>query len=340
MVSVAPAPPVPAGALPPLPERRPSLRKRLRETVTAYAYLFPAASILILFHIVPIFYAFYISLFRWRLVQGPFVGLDNYVDALNSPDFWQSLTVTLYFAAGTIPLTLGLAFIIAYALFRKVRSPGLYRMIYFMPYITSAVAAALVWRWIFHAQYGILNSFLGLFGIPAQTWLLEPSGIFELLAAPFGVTLPGWAGGPSLALVSIIIYTVWHSVGFAVVIMMAGLTNISPELYDAAKVDGANEWQLLRHITLPMLSPTLFFLSIVSVINAFQTFNSIYVMTDPNHGGPLGTTRNVTMLIYVTFYEFTRPGAASAIAFLLFFIILALTVLQVRVLGRRVTYGN
>ncbi|MCX6021502.1 MAG: sugar ABC transporter permease [Chloroflexi bacterium] len=122
--------------------------------------------------------------------------------------------------------------------------------------------------------------------------------------------------------------------------MLAGLTAIPPDVYDAARIDGAGEWRILRHITLPLLSPTLFFLSIVSVIGAFQTFNSIYVMTDPLTGGPLNTTRNITMLVYLNFYEFSRLGLASAIAFLLFFIVLALTVFQMRVLSRKVHYQN
>jgi multiple sugar transport system permease protein len=200
------------------------------------------------------------------------------------------------------------------------------------------VAAALVWRWIFHAQYGILNYALGLVGIAPQGWLQEPDGIVELLLQPFGVAVPTWAAGPSQALMSIVIFTVWHSLGFSVIIVLAGLTNIPGEVYDAARIDGAGSWALLRRITLPLLSPTLFFLMVVATIGAFQSFNSIYVMTDPQHGGPLGTTKNATMYIFQNFFEFTRLGYASAVAFLLFFLVLGLTVLQLRVLGRRVHY--
>ncbi|MCX6021503.1 MAG: sugar ABC transporter permease [Chloroflexi bacterium] len=169
MISTAPASPpletgVPAAA-PPLADER-SFGQRLRRSLPAYLYLLPAASILVVFHLLPILYAFYISLFRWRLAQGPFIGLDNYTNALTSADFWESLAVTLFYAGGTIPLNLFLAFLISYALFRKVRNRGLYRMVYFMPYITSVVAAALVWRWIFHAQYGILNVLLDVVGVP------------------------------------------------------------------------------------------------------------------------------------------------------------------------------
>lgn len=312
---------------------------RLRSSLIAYLYLLPATAILLVFHLFPIVYALYISLFNWRLIQGPFVGLDNYTNAVTSPEFWQALGVTLLYAGGTVPVTLVLSFFIAYALFHKARGRGLYRMIYFLPHITSGVAAALVFRWIVNPRYGVLNGVLDLVNLPHQQWLLEPRGIVELLLQPAGIAVPEWAGGPSLALCCIMIYTIWHSLGIAVVIMLAGLTSIPPELYDAAKVDGAGEWGLLRHVTLPMLTPTLFIMSIISVIGAFQSFNSIYAMTSP-HGGPLGTTRNLPMLIYTTFYESGRVGAASAMAFLLLFILLGLTVLQLRVLGGRVTYDR
>jgi ABC-type sugar transport system permease subunit len=137
---------------------------------------------------------------------------------------------------------------------------------------------------------------------------------------------------------AITVFTVWHSVGFGAVIVMAGLSNIPNEVYDAARIDGAGSWPLLWNITLPLLSPTLFFLMVVSTIGAFQSFSGIYVMTDPSHGGPLGTTQNATMYIFRSFYEFTRLGYGSAVAFLLFFVVLGLTILQVRVIGPRVHY--
>ncbi|HEY3115792.1 MAG TPA: sugar ABC transporter permease [Chloroflexota bacterium] len=309
-----------------------------RETFIGYAYLLPALVVLAGFHFIPILYALYISLFNWRIRQGPFVGLDNYGSALTSPDFWDALKVSVFYAAGVIPGTLILSVLIGYALHQRIGGRAIYRLVYFIPYITPVVAAALVWRWIFHAQYGILNFVLGLVGIAPQGWLQEPSSLIELLLSQAATLLPGWLIGPSEALVSIMIFTVWHALGFGVVIVLAGLSNIPQELYDAARVDGAGPWRILWRITLPLLSPTLFFLTIVSTIGAFQSFNSIYVMTDPVHGGPLGTTRNVTMYIFQNFFEFTKLGYASAVAFLLFFIILGLTVLQLRVLGRRVHY--
>ncbi len=309
-----------------------------RESGVGYLYILPAFIVLLGFHFLPIFYAFYISLFNWRIRQGPFVGLDNYGTALTNPEFWSSLKVSIFYALGIVPSVLILSHVIAYALFQGLRGRSFYRLIYFMPYVTAMVAAALVWRWIFHSQYGILNFLLEKLGMQPQGWLLEPSGVIEMLFSNFGITVPTWAEGPSLALVSIIIFSVWHSLGFSIVIILAGLSNIPREMFEAARVDGAGTWSMFRHITIPLLSPTLFFLTIVSTIYAFQSFNSIYVMTGPIHGGPLGTTQNLTMYIFRNFFEFTKLGYASAIAFVLLIIILGLTLFQMRVLGPRVHY--
>jgi multiple sugar transport system permease protein len=228
-----------------------------RETATGYLYILPAAALLLGFHFLPVFYAFYISLFNWRIRQGAFIGLGNYENAFTNSEFWDSLKITVYYAVGIIPVTMILSFLIAYALFKAIRGRGLYRLIYFLPYVTPVVAAALIFRWIFHSQQGILNWLLEAIGLPAQGWLLEPGGIFELLFGALGISIPPWAFGPSLALVTIMIFTIWQSLGFSIVILLAGLSNIPGEVYDAAKVDGAGEWTLLRRITLPLLSPTL-----------------------------------------------------------------------------------
>lgn len=313
-------------------------RPSWHDTLVGYGYLLPAFLVLLGFHFLPILYAFYISLFSWKIAQGPFIGLDNYVNALTNPDFWDSLKVSVFYALGVIPGTLILAVLIGTALHQRIRGRGIYRLIYFIPYVTPAVAVALVWRWIFHAQYGILNYLLGQVGIPSQGWLVEPNSFLELLLQNLQTAIPGWLAGPSEALVAIMVFTIWHTLGFGTVIILAGLSNIPDEIYDAARMDGAERWPLLRHVTLPLLSPTLFFLTIVLTIGAFQSFNSIYVMTDPIHGGPLGTTRNATMYIYQNFFEFARLGYASAVALLLLLIVLALTIVQLRVLGRRVHY--
>jgi multiple sugar transport system permease protein len=295
----------------------------------------PAALVLLVFDILPIFYAVFISLFNWRVVQGAFVGLGNYTRAFAQEDFWRSIGVTVFYVIGTVPLSIFISFILAYLLFQKIRGRGVYRVLYFLPYITSLVAVALVWKWIYHPDYGLLNWMFGWFGAPPARWLLEPLGVFQLAARSLGTDLPALLAGPSLALVAIVIFAIWHALGFDVVVLLAGLSNIDTELYDAAKLDGAGGWSLMRHITAPLLSPTLFFLSTVSIIRSFQAFIPIYVMTN---GHPLGTTETITVYIFHNFYEFTRLGYGAAVAMILFGLILVLTLLQIRVAGRRVHY--
>ncbi|MDP9374814.1 MAG: sugar ABC transporter permease [Chloroflexota bacterium] len=312
-----------------------------RNNPIAYLFLAPALLVLVVFHFFPIFYAFYISLHSWKLRRGPLIGLDNYAEALRKPEFWRSFGNTVYFVLGTIPITLILALLFAYLLFQKVRFLSFFRTVYFLPYITSTVAAAAIWTWIFNPRSGILNQILeGAFGARLR-WLQEPKGIFYMVATAFGAgdAVPGWLHGPSLALVSIMAMTIWHRVGFDIVIFLAGLGNINQELYEAARIDGAGEWDLFRRITLPLLAPTIVFLTVISTIGAFQTFNQIYVMSTSSGvggtaGGPLNSTQTVVIYIYNQFYSSQRYGYGSAVAFILFGVILALTLVQLR-LGRR-----
>lgn len=319
---------------------RPTGRGRFwRDTGLAYLYLLPAFAVILVFHLLPVFYAFWVSLHTWGIAQGRFLGAANYERLLTDPQFLNALGVTVWFVLGTVPVEIAFALLIACLLFQPIRARGLYRTVYFLPYVTSAVAAAAVWTWIFNPQYGILNAALGALGVPAQKWLQEPSGVFELIAGAWGIALPDWAAGPSLALVAICIFTIWQGLGFDVVIFLAGLGNIARDLYEAGRIDGASERQLFRHITLPLLSPTTFFLIVIGTIRAFQSFNQVYVMSVDRRGGPLGTTELLTVFIYNTFYGSTRLGYASAAAFILFAIILLLTLIQLRYLGRRVEYG-
>jgi multiple sugar transport system permease protein len=319
------------------------IRKRRRiggETLLGLLFLLPSAVILGGFGFFPLLYAFYVSLHKWTLVQGPFVGFANYVQALTAePNFWLALRVTFYYVLGTVPATLVLGFLLAQLLSRRIPGVALYRVLFFTPYIVSPVAASAVWRWIYHPQYGAANALLAALHLPKQQWLLEPAGVFGVFARTAGVQLPGWAEGPSLALACIIVVSVWQSLGFAVVVLLAGIAAIPGEITEAAQLDGASGWPLMRHVTLPLLSPTLFFLLIVFTIRAFQTFNQIYILTP--EGGPGGTTRNITMYIFTSFYQNTTRlgyGYGAAVAFLLFGLILALTLLQFRLIGERVHY--
>lgn len=314
-----------------------------RTTLLAYLYLLPAVAILGTFHFFPIFYAFYVSLHNWGLVDKGYVGLDNYVAALGSGEFWNALLVTFYYALGSVPITLALALVCSYLLFQKVQGLGVYRTAFFLPYVTSTVAAAAVWTWLFHPQFGPINAVLGAVGVHGPRWLQEPRGVFAILGQSIGIHTPSALGGPSLALVAIMIVGVWHFLGFDAVVLLAGLGNVPRELLEAGRIDGAGESQIFRFLILPLLMPTIFFLIVISTIGALQTFNEIYVMSlssevGANAGGPLHTTEAIVVNIYNEFYSFHHVGYGSAVAFILFGIILALTVIELRLIGRRVEY--
>jgi multiple sugar transport system permease protein len=322
-------------------ERAASRRRRgLRENAQAYLFLLPAIAFLGLFKILPALYAVYISLFRWDIVQGAFRGLDNYIDILwanatRAQAFWHALSTTATYAFLTVPIEIGLALVVAYVLFQKLAGRDVYRTIYYLPYVTSTVAAATVFLWVFHPQYGPANQLLGVFGISGLRWYQEPDGVFLMLGNALGVALPEWAAGPSLALVGVAIFSIWHFLGFQILIFLGGLGNIPVEYYEAAKLDGASQWQLFRRITLPLLSPQIFFVFTIASIGVLRAFNEIFVLTN---GGPLDTTRTVTMLLFRTFFQQGQIGLGSAMGVILTLIILGFTLLQFRVLERRVTY--
>jgi multiple sugar transport system permease protein len=295
--------------------------------------LLPALLVLGTFHFFPLLYALWISLHKWRFVDQGFVGLDNYRAALGSDALWSALANTGFFVLMVVPTTMAMALILSVMLFQRVRFLGVYRTIYFLPYITSSVAAAGVWAWIFNPQYGVANQLLHLVGIGPQGWLQDPEGIFFRIASSFGLALPGWAHGPSMALVAIAIMTVWSYLGFEIVIFLVGLGNIPGELYEAARVDGASAWQLLRRISLPLLAPSILLVSVITTIGSFQEFNRIYQMSTQANvgsrpGGPLGSTQTLVLLVYNEFYSSLHVGYGAAIAFILFAILLVLSLAQ------------
>lgn len=310
-------------------------RRRLQEIALGYTLLAPAFLILLIFDVFPIFYGLYISVCDWRLTCVRLVGLDNYVRAFQSSEMWHALGVTATYSLISVPVQLGLGLFIAYLLFQKIRGQQAFRVLVFLPYITSTVASAAIWGQLYNPDKGLINAGLKAIGLDPLRWLSEPNGIFTLFFRNFGVALPSWAGGPPLALVSLIIYTTWVFVGYDITIFLAGLGNVPADLYDAAKVDGASGWTLFRYITFPLLSPTTFFLLIFTVIGTFQAFNHIYVMTQ---GGPADATKTASIFIFEQYFQFNRVGYSAALSFILFAVILVLTIVQNRYAGSRVVY--
>ena len=321
-------------------QRAASRRRRLiAENIQAYLFLLPAFAVLLVFKIWPAFFAIYISLFKWDIIQGAFRGIDNYTDILfgsRAEVFWRSVGTTFTYAAITIPFEIAFGLIIAYILFQKIRGRALYRTIYYLPYVTATVAAAAIFQWVFHPQYGLVNRLLGVVGIGPLSFLQEPDGVFQMIGNGIGLHIPDWAAGPSLALVTIAVFSIWHFLGFQIVIFMAGLGNIPVEYYEAARLDGASTRQIFTKITLPLLSPQIFFVFTIASIGVLRAFNEIYVLTN---GGPLDTTRTLTLNVFRTFFQQGQIGLGSAMGVLLTLIILAFTLFQFRVLERRVQYG-
>lgn len=312
------------------------------EALEGYGFLLPALALLLLFHLLPVFYALFLSLFNARVFRdmwapGPFIGPGNYVRLLTNADFGGSLANTVWYAGISVPLGLFLAVFFAQLLNARIWGRGGYRVTYFLPYVTSTVAAAVVWRWIFQPRIGVANFVLQSLGLPGQQWADEPRGIFMLFGQFVGLPIQGWLSGPSLALVTVALVSVWYSVGFNTVIALAGLTTIPNDLYEAARIDGAGRWHLFRHITLPLLTPTLLFLLIVETIRSFQSFDFFYQMMA---GLPVPGAKVVTIYLYEQGFKAFNLGYAAAIGMLLFLIIFALTLLQFRATRSRVVYAD
>lgn len=286
------------------------------DTVLAYVYLLPTLLVLGTFSIYPVIRAFIISLYDWRLRTQEFIGLANYTELFTDPLFWKAVKNTMIFVAGTVPIEILLALSVALLLNRPLRGRALYRLAFFVPYVTTVVAIAMVWLWIYHDQWGLLNHMLGWFGVAPQKWLLDPK----------------WT------MFTIIVMSIWKSLGYTVVIFLAGLQNMDKELYNAAKVDGANDRQVFWHVTWPLLTPTTFFVSITSIIGAFKVFTEIFVLYG-GKPGPLRVATTIVFYIYEKAWDDYRMGYASAAAYALFFMVLAVTIFQLWYARKRVHYS-
>lgn len=297
-----------AASLTPLLERPAELRRR----VTAWTFLAPSFVHLSVFTLGPLAFAAWLSTHRWSLIEEarPFVGLDNYARVVTDTDFWRAIVNTTLFTLH-VPVAMAVALGLALLLHGRGRAAPLLRGVLFLPTVTSLVALAVVWQWMFNEEFGIFNWVLSWVGIPPVPWLTSP-----------GTAMP-----------SLMLMSVWLVVGYQVILFQAGLTAIPRHLYDAARIDGANAWNRFRHVTLPGLRPTLFFVLVTSVIGSFQVFGAVYVMTE---GGPLRATDVAVFHIYEEAWEFLRFGDAAAMSWILFAIIFGVTWLHFRTLERRV----
>jgi multiple sugar transport system permease protein len=278
----------------------------------------PALVLIVVFFFMPVLAAFALSLTDFDiyaladLANLRFVGLHNYAQLLVTPLFWQALGNTLYFAGVGVPLSIGASLGAALLLSsRAARWRGLFRTALFAPVVTTLVAVAMIWRYLLHTRYGLINYGLGRFGIPPVDWL----------------------GNPHTAMPAIILFTVWKSFGYNMVIFLAALQIVPESLYEAANLDGAGAWSRFRHVTLPLLAPTLLLVSILTIAQFFQLFAEPYVMTQ---GGPAESTVSVLYLMYEQGFKWWNLGTATAVAFVLFLMMFGVTLIQLWV-ARRAT---
>ena len=364
------------------------------EKVVGYSFITPAVFIIGLFGVFPVFFGMYMSLHKWKVFKGRFLGFENYERILGSiPAFfvfifgllilifsywvWSefkdkfkqkmyvvfssliilviglyliniswgimvtkgddnylySLIYTLYYSLFTIIFEVGLGLVIAFALYQKLAGKQFFQMILLFPYITPAVMGAAVFFLIFgKAETSFLNQFIGLFGIEPQLWLFDKRPITEVL---FGIKIDGLFAGPSLALTSSIFYGIWSYTGYYAIILLAGLSIIPSDLYEAARVEGASRWQTFIKITVPLLMPIIFFLMLTGFINTFQAFNSIFVMQTSSAGDTMDV---VTIEIFDHFWGRVKYGYAAAEGVILFILLNVLAISQYVIFRKRINY--
>ena len=289
-------------------------KRRWREDLIGWAFAAPFVILFGLFMALPILASFALSFTSFGLkdLQNPigakFIGLDNYIRLLSDGTFWTSLFNTFYFVVVGVPLTLIAGLLIANALNRGItRFRTAFRVGYYLPVITSIVAIAVVWRFVLNPDVGLINMLLDGIGIQG----------------------PAWLANPVTAMPSIIAMAVWRNLGFAMVVFLAGMQAIPQQLYEAASIDGAGRWQSFRHVTVPLLRPTILFMTVITTIGYLQLFEEPFVMTD---GGPLDKTLSVSMYMYQQGFKFFHQGYASSIAYVLFVIVAIVAFLQFKFL--------
>ena len=285
------------------------------ESRWAWLFLAPTLLGLVLLSAAPILATFAISLTDWDLLRAPtFVGLDNYLSLLENERFHLALRNTVFYVVASVPIGMTLALGLALALNHAIRGIAWIRTMYFLPLVTSAVAVGLVWAWIYSPNDGLLNQLLGLLGVPPQKWISDPF----------------WA------MPAIVAMSVWQGLPASTIIFLAGLQAIPRDYYEAAQVDGAGRWTSFRRITLPLLTPSIFFTGILALIGSFQVFDQVYVLSNP--GKPTSATITLVYFIYENGFNFFKMGLATAASWVLFLIVAALTVVYFRSQRRWVYY--
>lgn len=278
----------------------------------ALLVMIPIFLLYLVLRIIPILGTFYLSLFDWNLIKPhrPFVGLKNFINIAGDKSFWLAFSNTMIFTVFVVVISVLLALILALALKKKTRIGGLYEFAYFLPVVIPMVPVSIIWKWMYDKTYGIIN----------------------YLLTSLGLTAVGWLTDPNIALISIIIMSIWKVLGYYMVLFLVGLRNIPEQYYEAAVVDGANSWQVFRNITFPLLKRMTLYVSVIATIQALNVFTQVYVMTTGSQGAPLASVRVLVYEIYQNGFRYFKMGYASAQVIVLFAIVLTISLIQFKLL--------
>ena len=287
-----------------------------KEWLTGYLMIFPVVAGLLVFYIYPIFKVIIDSFYEvGSFNKRSFVGLDNYLTMFNDPKMWSSLFNTFSYVIVIVPGTIIISLILAALLNTKIKGRGFFRVVYFIPAITMGAAVAMIWKWMYNSDYGIINAIINVLGFDSVNFLTNPN----------------------TALLSICLVSIWINVGYNMIILLAGIQGISRTYYEAAAIDGASPVKQFLGITLPLVTPTLFFVLITNLIGTFQTFDTIYMMIKES-GIAMEATQSMVMYFFRNAFSYSKKGYASALAVFLFLIIMLVTLIQMKLQKKWVNY--
>ena len=283
-------------------------KKEILAGARLYLVLDRSVAVVAVFTLYPIGFSLYLSFHEWAILspEKPFVGLQNYIELFTSREFWRTLGNTTLYTLGVVPIGAGVSLGLALLLNRKLAASGFFKTAFFLPALTSTIAVSIVWLWLYDANNGLLNLILRTIGLKPVPWLISSK----------------------TALLSIVIMMIWKNAGYHMIMFLAGLQGIPETYYEAAQIDGANGWQKFRYITWPMIRPVLAFVLVTNTIFTFQSFEQVYTMTG---GGPSQSTSMVVFYLYQRAFEFQEMGYASAVSWVIFIILIILTVVQLRI---------
>lgn len=289
-----------------------------RQALWAYVFLLIPMVFFVWIRIYPVFSSFHIALLEWDIFskERPFVFMDNFIRMFSDKTLAKALMNTFRYIIICMPIGLALSLAIALMMNAISKGAGFFRTLYFIPYITSTVAVAAVWKWMFMKSGGLINNLLGLFGIPAQPFMNSTSQALPVIAANI----------------------IWQGLGFQIIIFLAGLKQIPRTFYEAAAIDGASKWATFRHITIPLLNSTLVYLSVMAGIQTLQVFTQVFAISPGGSGGPLNSTLSMVLYIYQKAFKSFDMGYASAMTVLLFVIILIISLVQMKLVTKKVEY--